>query len=77
MTTLVDFEPLVDSTTDLFIDQMRKLFVDTKVTCPLGDWLQMYAFDVMHVSLQSPSMALNVLILFLEVNSPSASVWAS
>jgi hypothetical protein len=47
MSTLVDFEPLVDSTSKMFMEQMRKRFADQGKECPLAKWLQMYAFDVM------------------------------
>jgi hypothetical protein len=47
MSVLMDFEPLVDSTSRIFMEQMDKRFVRTSRECPLDRWLQMYAFDVM------------------------------
>ena len=48
MSTLVQFEPLVDSTTIEFISQMRKRAEgapDFEIV-DFGKWLQFYAFDV-------------------------------
>ena len=47
MTSVVEFEPLVDSTSRSFMHAMGKRFADTGLECPLGEWLQMYAFDIM------------------------------
>jgi hypothetical protein len=47
LTTLVDYEPLVDSTTQVFMEHMRERFVRPGKVCDLAKWLQMYAFDVM------------------------------
>ncbi|KAI1613804.1 cytochrome P450 oxidoreductase [Exophiala viscosa] len=46
MTTIKDFEPLVDSTSRTFMYQVNKRFAETGATCPLDKWLQMYAFDI-------------------------------
>ncbi|KAF4459037.1 hypothetical protein FALBO_14211 [Fusarium albosuccineum] len=46
MSTLVQFEPLVDSTTVEFIRQIDARFSDTENVCDFGKWLQFYAFDV-------------------------------
>lgn len=49
MSTLVQFEPLVDLTTLAFIDQLEKRFADKQGpdgVCDFGTWLQYYAFDV-------------------------------
>ncbi|OQO03181.1 hypothetical protein B0A48_11436 [Cryoendolithus antarcticus] len=46
MSSLVGYEPLVDSTTDVFIEQTRKRYVDTGKTCDFSKWLQFFAFDV-------------------------------
>lgn len=45
MSTLVEYEPLVDSTSIVFMNQMEK-FAETGQVCPFSNWLQMYAFDV-------------------------------
>lgn len=47
MSNLVKFEPLVDSTMDVFFQQIDKLFVETGNVCDFGVWLQRFAFDVM------------------------------
>jgi hypothetical protein len=49
MSTLVQFEPLVDSTTLAFLDQLEKKFADRaglEGICDFSTWLQFYAFDV-------------------------------
>ena len=49
MSTLVQFEPLVDSTTVEFLRQLEERFAgrpgDDGI-CDFGTWLQYYAFDV-------------------------------
>lgn len=46
MTALVQYEPAVDNTTKLFLDQTEKLFAARDVPCDFTEWLQFYAFDV-------------------------------
>jgi hypothetical protein len=49
MSTLVQFEPLVDSTTAKFLEQLSERYADNSSpdgVCDLGAWLQYYAFDV-------------------------------
>ncbi|KAK2787600.1 hypothetical protein FQN53_005050 [Emmonsiellopsis sp. PD_33] len=46
MTALVQYEPFVDNTTKLFLDQTEKLFAGGKKVCDFTTWLQFYAFDV-------------------------------
>jgi hypothetical protein len=46
MTTLVQYEPFVDSTTELFLSQTEKLYAQTEESCDFAKWLQFYAFDV-------------------------------
>ncbi|KAI9710774.1 MAG: hypothetical protein M1828_002116 [Chrysothrix sp. TS-e1954] len=46
MSTLVSFEPLVDSTSKVFLEKTQQRFCDTGEACDLGEWLQYYAFDV-------------------------------
>ena len=49
MSTLVQFEPLVDSTTLVFLDQLQRRFADRAGLdgiCDFSTWLQYYAFDV-------------------------------
>lgn len=46
LSTLVEFEPLLDSTTAVFLSRLDDLFASTANVCDLGTWLQWYAFDV-------------------------------
>ncbi|KAJ0108418.1 hypothetical protein J7T55_005395 [Diaporthe amygdali] len=49
MSTLVTFEPLVDTTTVAFLEQLKKRFSglsNGEGICDFGTWLQYYAFDV-------------------------------
>ncbi|KAH9204888.1 cytochrome P450 oxidoreductase [Leptodontidium sp. 2 PMI_412] len=46
MTTLVQFEPFVDTTSQVFCRRLTELFAGTRKVCDLGKWLQYYAFDV-------------------------------
>ena len=46
MTTLVQYEPFVDSTTELFLSQTDKLYARCGEGCDFAKWLQFYAFDV-------------------------------
>lgn len=47
MSNLISFEPYVDTTISYFFNRIVKLFVQTGDICYLGNWLQMFAFDVM------------------------------
>lgn len=46
MSALVQYEPAVDNTTRLFLDQTERLFADKGDRCDFTEWLQFYAFDV-------------------------------
>lgn len=46
MTALVQYEPFVDDTTEVFLDQTEALFSSKNATCDFAQWLQFYAFDV-------------------------------
>ena len=49
MSTLVNFEPLVDSTSTAFLEQLQRRYADrtdASGICDFGTWLQYYAFDV-------------------------------
>ena len=46
MTSVVQFEPLIDSTITAFITAMEQRFVN-KQTCDFGEWLHFFAFDVL------------------------------
>ena len=45
MSTLIQYEPFVDSTTDIFLSQTKKLY-SAGQSCDFAKWLQFYAFDV-------------------------------
>ena len=47
MSNMVSFEPYVDKTIEAFFTQLDQRFVETGKSCDLGQWLQMFAFDVM------------------------------
>lgn len=46
LSTLKEFEPLIDSTTAVFLSRLDELFASSGKVCDLGTWLQWYAFDV-------------------------------
>lgn len=46
MTALVQYEPFVDDTTEVFLDQTEALYASKNAICDLAQWLQFYAFDV-------------------------------
>lgn len=46
MSALVQYEPFVDNTTKLFLDQTERLFARNPAGCDFTRWLQFYAFDV-------------------------------
>ncbi|KAF5020213.1 hypothetical protein F66182_7778 [Fusarium sp. NRRL 66182] len=49
LSTLVQFEPLIDSTIEAFLSQLSKRYADKSGqdgTCDFSSWLQFYAFDV-------------------------------
>lgn len=46
MTSLVQYEPSVNSATEKFLDQTEALFVSKNAICDFAEWLQYLAFDV-------------------------------
>ena len=46
MSSLVQYEPMVDETTEIFLDQTSRLFADGASVCNFARWLQFFAFDV-------------------------------
>lgn len=50
LSTLVGYEPLVDSTTTVFLEELERRFAGGQgsppTVCDFGAWLQYYAFDV-------------------------------
>ncbi|CAI7625126.1 unnamed protein product [Penicillium pancosmium] len=46
MSALVQYEPFVDNTTKLFLEQTKSIYVNNPEGCDFTQWLQFYAFDV-------------------------------
>lgn len=46
MSSLVQYEPLVDIVTEKFLDQTEALFSSKNAVCNFAEWLQFLAFDV-------------------------------
>jgi cytochrome P450 len=46
MTSLLDYEPFVDSTSRTLVEQLTRQYANTGRVCDFGEWLQWYAFDV-------------------------------
>lgn len=46
MSALVQYEPFVDNTTKLFLEQTERLYAGEPAGCDFTRWLQFYAFDV-------------------------------
>lgn len=46
MSSLVNYEPLVSSTTSVFLDKTQDLYASTGKSCNFSQWLQYFAFDV-------------------------------
>ena len=46
MSQLVQYEPAVTETVEIFLDQTDKLFAKPNKVCDFAEWLQYFAFDV-------------------------------
>ncbi|KAI9736703.1 MAG: hypothetical protein M1834_000907 [Cirrosporium novae-zelandiae] len=46
MSSLIQYEPFVDTTTEVFLDQTEEVFASKSAPCNFTQWLQFYAFDV-------------------------------
>ncbi|RMD44711.1 hypothetical protein DV735_g331, partial [Chaetothyriales sp. CBS 134920] len=46
MSALVQYEPSVNEILELFLDRTEELYASTSGVCPLSQWFQAYAFDV-------------------------------
>ncbi|KAL6230901.1 hypothetical protein BDW75DRAFT_244399 [Aspergillus navahoensis] len=46
LSTLLDYEPLVNSCTSYFLQRTQELFVGTGRPCLFSEWIQFFAFDV-------------------------------
>jgi hypothetical protein len=73
MSTLVSFEPYVDTTMLVFCEQLQARFVESQKPCNLGTWLQMFAFDV--IGELTFSKRLGFLESGTDVNNVMASIW--
>jgi Cytochrome P450 len=77
MTTLVSFEPYVDTTMRVFCDQLEARFVkrggEEQPICDFGQWLQMFAFDV--IGDLTFSTRLGFLESGTDVDHVMASIW--
>ncbi|GAB1316613.1 hypothetical protein MFIFM68171_06823 [Madurella fahalii] len=73
MSTLVSFEPYVDTTMAVFCEQLQTRFADSQRPCDLGTWLQMFAFDV--IGELTFSKRLGFLETGTDVNNVMASIW--
>ncbi|RDW93185.1 cytochrome P450 [Aspergillus mulundensis] len=72
MSTLVSFEPYVDTTMRVFCDELERRFSDRQV-CDFGKWLQMFAFDV--IGELTFSRRLGFLESGEDVNHVMANIW--
>ena len=77
MSTLVAFEPYVDTTIRVFCDQLKTRFVPrggkSALQCDFGTWLQMFAFDV--IGELTFSKRLGFLETGTDVDNVMASTW--
>ena len=46
MSSLVQYEGLVEETLSVFLDKTKELYADTGKVCDFALWLQYFAFDV-------------------------------
>lgn len=46
LSTLLDFEPLVNSCTSYWLQRTEEIYVKGQELCPLSTWIQYFAFDV-------------------------------
>jgi len=77
MSNLVSFEPYVDTTMRVFCDQLENRFIkddgQTSLPCDFGQWLQMFAFDV--IGEITFSKRLGFLETGTDVDHVMASIW--
>lgn len=62
MSQLVNYEPSVTETVELFLDQTEKVYASTNKVCDFAEWLQFFAFDV---SLSTVEFNPKVLVLIV------------
>ena len=74
LSTLLEFESLVDSTTAVFLSRLDELYADNDGSaCDLGKWLGWYAFDV--IGELTFSKRLGFLEQAQDVGGISRSIW--
>ncbi len=73
MTTLLSFEPYVDSTMEIFCHELQSRFATTGQSCDLGLWLQMFSFDV--IGELTFSRRLGFLESGKDVNGVMQNIW--
>ncbi|RYP31585.1 hypothetical protein DL767_005694 [Monosporascus sp. MG133] len=73
MTTLLSFEPYVDTTMEVFCRELERRFAATGRSCDLGAWLQMFAFDV--IGELTFSKRLGFLESGTDVNGVMRNIW--
>lgn len=49
MSQLVQYEPAVTETVELFLDQTEKIYAKSNKVCDFAEWLQFFAFDVSRI----------------------------
>lgn len=73
MSTLLSFEPYVDSTMRVFCEQLESRFMESKTPLDFGKWLQMFAFDV--IGELTFSRRLGFLESGEDINHVMANIW--
>nr|Q0CRQ3.2 RecName: Full=Cytochrome P450 monooxygenase ATEG_03631; AltName: Full=Azasperpyranone A biosynthesis cluster A protein ATEG_03631 [Aspergillus terreus NIH2624] len=73
MSTLLSFEPYVDSTMRVFCEQLESRFIENKKPLDFGKWLQMFAFDV--IGELTFSRRLGFLESGEDINHVMANIW--
>ncbi|KAL4903514.1 hypothetical protein BDW74DRAFT_186129 [Aspergillus multicolor] len=73
MSTLVSFEPYVDTTMRVFCEELERRFSGNGRVCDFGKWLQMFAFDV--IGELTFSRRLGFLESGEDINHVMASIW--
>ena len=73
MSTLLSFEPYVDSTMKVFCEQLESRFMEKETPLDFDKWLQMFAFDV--IGELTFSRRLGFLESGEDINHVMANIW--
>ncbi|KAL4862663.1 hypothetical protein BDV12DRAFT_207062 [Aspergillus spectabilis] len=73
MTSILAYEPLVDETIQVMVNQLNQRFAATGHPCVLSDWLQFYAFDV--ISSVTFSSRVGFLEQGTDINNVIEGIW--